>query len=140
MKSFVKIISAFVFSVILSIALILPTTVSAYSGIAVYGNQYRQYFQCTLKNYVKNRSKNGSITISMYPANSKIRNYSVRMVDERGKYIWEENGAISWNGTRTFHLGNDHKVYRIYIKSNGGSRNVATATVTGSSNVSIITK
>ena len=135
MKSFVRTTNAFIFSVSLDIALLLPTIASAYQGIAVYGYQYRQYIECTLIN----QRKSGSIKIGMFPASNKIKNYSVRMTDERGRHIWEESRALSWNGNRNFYLGNDHKVYRSYISSNGGNGNVATATVLGSSNVRIKT-
>ena len=100
------------------------STAEAAIGINVRPT-YEQYFQCDLT-----QNRDAEVTIAMFPANPQVKNYSVRMTDERGNVIWEENGALSWNGKRTFKLGNDHKVYRIYIKSNGGSGVTASAEMT----------
>lgn len=117
---------AVVFSFVSSVAL-------AYTSMNVRSGQFSQCFECTLQN----ARQSGSVTIAMHPANNKIKNYTVRMEDENGRYIWGEDGAISWSGTRTFRLGNDHRVYRIFIMSNGGSGYCAAANVTKTSNVSV---
>ena len=42
------------------------------------------------------------------------------MTDAKGRYIWGEDNAISWNGTRKFRLGKDNAVYRIYVRTTNG--------------------
>lgn len=110
-----------------------PKETIASRSITVRGNGYGQYIECQLQN----TKKPGSIMIIMYPTKKWSGGYSVCMKDERGRVIWSENNAISWNGSRTFYLGNDHKIYRIYIKGNGGSGTVATASTTAYNNVHV---
>ena len=132
-KSKICVALAFIFTLISATISQMPSTNAFDVGIDVYSNRYNQYFECT----INDRKSSGSVRIDMWPTSNKIKNYSVKMLDEKGRYIWEEDGALTWNGSRTFHLGNDHKVYRIYIKANGGSGNVALAVIKVSSNVTI---
>ena len=41
---------------------------------------------------------------------------TVTFKDNKGRYIWGEDKAISANGKRTFKFGSDHSVYRVYVK------------------------
>lgn len=41
---------------------------------------------------------------------------TVTFRDNKGRYIWGEDKAISANGSRTFKFGSDHSVYRVYVK------------------------
>lgn len=120
----------FVFALIFSSVSFLPSTVAAGPSIAVYSGKFSKYFEVKLQDM----KKSANVTIQMWPTSNQFKNYTVRMTDERGNYIWGEDGAISWNGSRNFYLGNDHKVYRIYIRANGGRGNVSTAFVTSHSN------
>ena len=41
---------------------------------------------------------------------------TVTFKDNKGRYIWGEDKAISANGKRTFKFGSDHSIYRVYVK------------------------
>ncbi|MDO4732422.1 MAG: hypothetical protein Q4B50_02755 [Bacillota bacterium] len=88
-----------------------------------YNSGYKQYVTCTLQN----RSKPGYVRIKTYNSGFRfgytLRN-NVRMTDAKGRVIWQEKGAIAMNGSRTFYLGNDHPVYRIYVSSYYGNGSV----------------
>lgn len=62
--------------------------------------------------------KNGSVKVTIVSTTAA----TVRMTDNKGRYIWGEDNAIKVGGimptgNRTFKLGKDHSVYRIYIKT-----------------------
>ena len=46
---------------------------------------------------------------------------TIKMTDTRGRYIWGEDNTIKPNwmgaGSRTYKLGKDHSVYRLYFRT-----------------------
>lgn len=106
--------------VALVLAVITALSISVVSaGAATYiwtDNSFNTgYCTATL---TKPGKKNGSVKVTIVSTTAA----TVRMTDNRGRYIWGENNAIKVGGVmptgnRTFKLGKDHSVYRIYIKT-----------------------
>ena len=134
-RSKISIALAFVLTLIVSSVSFSPTT-EAGGSIKIYADKFQEYFECILND----KGKNGSIRIRIDAASNKIKNYTIRMEDKNGRYIWEQTG-ISAN--RSYELGNDHDVYIIKIKANGknGARGqLATAWCISSPNLTVNTK
>ena len=83
----------------------VASSAASYVNInAKYGNEF---CTCTLTG-----NKTAKVTVQVNCGGKP----TVTFKDENGRYIWGEDKAISAAGKRTFKLGADHRVYRIYIK------------------------
>ncbi len=75
------------------------------------------YCECRLKDM----KKSAYVTVTVKSSGP----VTIRMTDENNRYIWGEDYAIAisrWgSGSRKFHLGNDHSVYRLQIRGTNGS-------------------
>ena len=131
-KNKIFIALAFVLTLVVSSVSFLTTTEANGKGFDYNSRTFGKCFVCTLKD----QNISGSVTISVLSASSQISSHAVRMTDVNGRYIWSDDNAMSApKGKRTFYLGNDHKVYKIYIKGNGSGS--GSASVTESDNVEI---
>ena len=67
---------------------------------------YNHYIRCALSN----KNKDGYITL--FSANGYSGRRDVKLTDDKGNNIWEG----TFNLGDSLRLGNDHKVYRVYVK------------------------
>lgn len=82
----------------------VSTSAASYVTIIAKGNQY---CTCTLTG-----KKTAKVTVKVNCGGKP----TVTFKDQNGRYIWGEDKAIGNTGKRTFKLGSDHRVYRIYVK------------------------
>lgn len=112
MKKTVKTMTLALVTMAMSVSMLMPASAAGYN----ISENYKSYATCTLRN-----TRNpGYVTIGVYNTSiqwGRTQRNSVRMTDTKGRNIWEEKGAIAFNGSRRFYLGNDHKAYRIYVKT-----------------------
>lgn len=75
--------------------------------------------------YNGNRYATATLTNTKKAAKVKVTltstgGLTVKMTDSRGRYIWGEDNSIKPNfmgsGSRTYKLGKDHSVYRLYFR------------------------
>gem|GEM_PF-3149385 len=72
-----------------------------------------KYCNCTLTSPGK---KNASVKVTL----TSTGGLTIRMEDQYGRYIWGEDNSIKGNKSRTYTLGKDHSVYRLFFKSTNG--------------------
>ena len=99
-----KIIAIFLVAVTLFTVCAVTLSAASYVTIVAKGNQY---CTCTLTG-----KKTAKVTVQVNCGGKP----TVTFRDQYGRYIWGEDKAISAAGKRTFKLGSDHSVYRIYVK------------------------
>lgn len=121
-------------SLTLASAILAGSMVSA-SAAKTYQitSSYKNKVTCTLNN----KKKDGYVGIQIWGNKllyGRTQRNTVRMETTSGKYIWEEKGAIKFNGNRQFRLGKDNKAYVIKVKTYYGT---ASATFTNKGNVTI---
>lgn len=109
---------------LIAIVLIVATLLTVFAFVAsaaksalFTGTFDNNYCECRLKNM----KKSASVKVTVKSSGP----ITIRMSDENNRYIWGEDYAIvparnGW-GSRTFHLGNDHSVYRLQIRGTDGS-------------------
>ncbi|MGN0467843.1 MAG: hypothetical protein ACI4GY_03855 [Acutalibacteraceae bacterium] len=102
-------------------------------GTDSYSYNGNSYCTCTL---TKPGKKDAKVTVKLYSTGP----LTIKMTDNRGRSIWSENNSIrpnAWNNAaRTYNLGRDHSVYRLYFKSTYG-RGAGSCNVTSPKNCSI---
>lgn len=86
---------------------ICAINVSAASSVTISARYGTEYCTCKLTG-----NKKAKVTVQTTCGGKP----TVTFKDKNGRYIWGEDKAISANGKRTFNLGADHDVYRIYVK------------------------
>ena len=77
-----------------------------------------KFSSCCTATLSKPGKKNASVKVTVVSTGHA----TVRMEDANGRYIWGESNAIKVGGimptgNRTFSLGKDHSVYRIFVKT-----------------------
>ncbi len=106
--------------VILTLASSTAISASAQTGFFLAQNSYtynkNTYCTCTLS---KPGKKDASVKVNLTCTGP----LTIRMTDNKGRYIWGEDNTIKRNmmnhGVRTYKLGKNHSVYRLYFKSKG---------------------
>ena len=93
--------------VVVALFSVFAVTSSAASYVTINAKNGNDYCTCTLTG-----KKTAKVTVKAECGGKP----TVTFKDEKGRYIWGEDKAISANGKRTFRLGSDHSVYRIYVK------------------------
>ena len=99
-----KIVSILLVVVVLFSMCAVAVSAASYVTISANGTSY---CTCTLTG-----SKTAKVTVQVNCGGKP----TVTFRDEKGRYIWGEDKAIGNTGKRTFKLGSDHSVYRIYVK------------------------
>lgn len=124
-----KKIAVFVFTVMIVISCFTMTASAQTHWLSVPSNYNNTYTTASLTNARKDAKVKVNVTCT--------KPVSIKMTDTRNRVIWSETNAIpvSWMncGNRTFRLGKDHSVYRLYFKSNG----VGSVTVKAVSNCKV---
>jgi|GEM_PF-1432062 len=101
--------------IIVSITAIITVNASAKSYSVNIGTSYYSF-------NVESSAKGRDFYIKVYNASynwgsTKNRN-DVRMIDKNGKVVWEEYGAIAWNGSRNFWCGSN--VAKVQVRTQYG--------------------
>lgn len=109
-----KKIIAFVLAVITVFSV---SVMSANASTYIYMDNTFNTGYCTAT-LTKPGKKNASVKITVVSTSG----VSVKMTDNKGRYIWSESNAIPVKSilptaSRTFNLGKNHSVYRIYVKT-----------------------
>lgn len=112
MKKFVALLMAAII-----IVSMFSITASAQTGFFLGTKSYsyngNTYATCKLTNTKKSAKVKVTLT--------SPKPLTIKMTDSRGRYIWSEDSSIKPNwmnsGSRTYKLGKDHSVYRLYFRS-----------------------
>lgn len=102
---------ALVFSVVLLLALSMPALAAA-KNVTISGGQYVEVLG-------GGACRNKNVTIECQNV-VVLHHNDVRMRDINGNIVWEEYGAIGYNGSRTFWCGDN--VYSIEVRI--GAKNI----------------
>lgn len=86
---------------------VCAVSVSAASYVTINAKKGTDYCTVTLTG-----KKTAKVTIKSQCGGKP----TVTFKDNKGRYIWGEDKAISANGKRTFKFGSDHSIYRVYVK------------------------
>lgn len=101
----IMIVSVFSISASAQTGFFLGTTSFSYNG--------NTYATCKLTNTKKDAKVKVTLT-----SNKPL---TIKMTDSKGRYIWGEDSTIKPNwmnsGSRTYKLGKNHSVYRLYFRS-----------------------
>lgn len=117
----------------------LAITISAQTGFYIGSKSFtyngNRYCTCTLSNPGR---KDAKVKVTFSRSNGCA--LTIKMTDNSGRYIWGEDYTVSTNafgyGSRTYKLGKNHSVYRLYFRSTTG-RGSGYVSVTNPSNCRI---